>query len=151
MQRNMIEQFWDNYRKINPEAPAHFQAWSFGSNAQMADDLAALVLAGRKTATASNYILYELTNEALPKINDLSIVLNGSQLPVCVIQTTDVSVVPFNKVPAQHAQKEGEGDLSLSYWRQQHEQFFGAEFKTLDQDFTEDSLVVLESFKMIYS
>ncbi|MFD1671709.1 ASCH domain-containing protein [Agrilactobacillus yilanensis] len=151
MKQNMIEQFWDKYRKINTQAPEHFQAWSFGSNAQTADELANLVLAGRKTATASNALLYELTNEPIPKVGDLSIVLNGSQLPVCIIQTTAVQVVAFNQVTEAHAQKEGEGDLSLAYWQQSHRKFFEAEFKTLDREFSEDMPVVCEEFKVVYS
>lgn len=151
MNKNMIEQFWDKYRKLNPEVPEHFQAWSFGSNAAMADELANLVVAGRKTATASNYLLYELTNEPLPKVGDLSIVLNGSQLPVCIIQTQSVEVIPFNEVTVEQAQKEGEGDLSLDYWRTEHRKFFGAEFKTLDREFSEDIPVVCETFKVVFS
>ncbi|GAF41995.1 hypothetical protein JCM14202_3993 [Agrilactobacillus composti DSM 18527 = JCM 14202] len=114
MQRNMIEQFWYKYQEINPKAPEHFQAWSFGDNAQLADELADLVLSGQKTATTSNYILYGLTNEPLPKVGDLSIILNGSQLPVCVIETTKVYKTTFAQVSAEHARKEGEGDLSLA-------------------------------------
>lgn len=151
MKRNVIEQFWDKYRKMNPQAPEHFQAWSFGSNAKTADDLANLVLAGRKTATASNELLYQLTNEPLPKSGDLSIILNGSQLPICVIETTAVSVVPFNEVTATQARLEGEGDLSLAYWQKTHRQFFEAEFKTLNREFSETMSVVCETFKVVYS
>lgn len=151
MKRNMIEAFWDKYRKVDPQAPEHFQAWSFGSNAKAADELANLVLAGRKTATASNKLLYELTNEPLPKVGDLSIVLNGSQLPVCVIETTAVSVVPFNEVTETQARLEGEGDLSLAYWQTTHRQFFEAEFKTLDRQFSETMPVVCETFKVVYN
>ncbi|MCD2257231.1 ASCH domain-containing protein [Agrilactobacillus fermenti] len=151
MQRNRIEQFWDNYRQINPQAPEQFQAWAFGSGAKMADELADLVLAGKKTATASNYLLYELTNEPLPQVGDLSIVLNGSQLPVCVIRTTKVYVTPFKDVTAEHAAKEGEGDRSLAYWRSAHEKFFAEELATVDQQFTDNMMVVCEEFEVVYS
>lgn len=33
--------------------------------------------------------------------------------------------IPFNKVDKQHAYLEGEGDLSLAYWRRVHEAFHG--------------------------
>ncbi|KRM32966.1 hypothetical protein FC83_GL000095 [Agrilactobacillus composti DSM 18527 = JCM 14202] len=150
MQRNMIEQFWYKYQEINPKAPEHFQAWSFGDNAQLADELADLVLSGQKTATTSNYILYGLTNEPLPKVGDLSIILNGSQLPVCVIETTKVYKTTFAQVSAEHARKEGEGDLSLAYWRKGHEKFFAAELEAINKPFTMDMLVVCEEFKVIY-
>ena len=45
-----------------------YEAWSFGSDA---DGLAALVLAGKKTATASAYPLYELEGEPLPQAGDI--------------------------------------------------------------------------------
>ena len=36
--------------------------------------------------------------------------------------------VPFDEVSKEHAYKEGEGDRSLAYWRDVHEDFFAEEF-----------------------
>lgn len=48
------------------------------------------------------------------------------------------------------AQKEGEGDLSLGYWRRVHEIYFSNECKRLGKHFTDKMLVVFEEFEVIY-
>ena len=45
---------------------------------------------------------------------------------------------------------EGEGDKSLAYWRQVHEDFFKDCFGEAGLTFTPDSKVVLEEFRKVY-
>ena len=51
---------------------------------------------------------------------------------------------------ADHAFKEGEGDKSLAYWRQVHEEFFTEWMSEAGLTFTPDSKVVLEEFRKVY-
>lgn len=78
---------------------------------------------GEKTATASAYDLYVLEDEPLPQVGTFDVILDSQNQAVCVVEITKVSVELFNQVSAQHAFKEGEGDKSLAYWRQVHEDF----------------------------
>ena len=57
---------------------------------------------------------------------------------------------PSIKWSADHAYKEGEGDKSLAYWRQVHEDFFKDCFGEAGLAFTPDSKVVLEEFRKVY-
>ena len=68
----------------------------------------------------------------------------------CVIQTVKVYIKSFKEVSAEHAYKEGEGDLSLAYWRKVHEEFFTDELKDEELKFSEDLEVVLEEFELKY-
>ncbi|HHU10293.1 MAG TPA: ASCH domain-containing protein [Intrasporangiaceae bacterium] len=124
-------------------------AWAFGATAEQADELLALVLAGRKTATAGALWDYEAEGEPVPQEGALSIVLDGAGHPRALIVTTDVDVVPFAQVGAEHAAAEGEGDGSLDHWRRVHEDFF-TEHATHDRGFSPDMPVVLERFKLVY-
>ena len=58
---------------------------------------------------------------------------------VCIVEVTKVSVQPFKQVSADHAYKEGEGDKSLAYWRQVHEDFFTDCLGEVVLTFTPDS------------
>ena len=124
------------------------QAWSFGDNPELSDELLGLVLAGTKTATASLVSEYEAEGVATPVPGDLSIVLDGAGLPGAVIRTTAVSIVPFDEVDAEHAAAEGEGDTSLAQWRQVHEEVWrrahGADFDV------HAAQVVAEQFELVY-
>lgn len=124
-------------------------AWSFGSDAEEADALLELVLEGRKTATASAPETFAEDGVPLPVPGDLSIILDGAGRPRALIVTTEVDVVPFRDVNAGHAAAEGEGDLSLDHWRRVHERFLTAELARVGRPFTEDSLVVLERFRLL--
>ena len=126
---------------------AAYEAWAFGG---APDELAALVLSGTKTATASAYPLYTLEGEGLPKAGDFSVILNEKDEAVCVIRTSKVYVCPFREVSAEHAFREGEGDRSLDYWRRVHRDFFTHEMSAAGFSFDEDMPVVCEEFLRVY-
>lgn len=126
-------------------------AFTFGVNREQADELAELVVAGKKTATASLRKLYESQGEELPQVGEMAIVCNGSGVPVALISNKDVRVMPFTEVDAEIAAAEGEGDLSLEYWREVHRKFFAAEAETEGQEFSETDEVVIEIFEVLHS
>ena len=67
-----------------------------------------------------------------------------------VTQTTVVETIPYNLVSAEHAYHEGEGDRSLSYWREVHEKFFKSEYAQMGKQFHEKIPCVCEVFKVVY-
>jgi histidinol-phosphate aminotransferase len=145
-----IEVFWASCRAVTENLPALApEAWAFGATPEQADELLDLVLAGTKTATASSLWDYEAESEPLPTVGEYSIVLDGRGAARAVIQTTDVDVVPFDEVTAAHAHAEGEGDLSLTFWRESHEQFWRAH-STDSRGFAVTMPVVCERFRLVY-
>ena len=151
MEKNAILTLWEEYKKVNPEAPDHYDAWAFGSSKESADELASLVIEGKKTATASNYALYEIEKEPLPYKGLHNIILDGNGEAVAIVETTSVEVIPFNEVTEEHAYLEGEGDRSLAYWRKVHEEFFRKELESMKQPFHYQIPVVCEKFKLLYA
>ena len=141
------EELWKKFTESQHPEVSEYDAWAFGDDADL---LADLVLRGEKTATASAYVFYELEGEPLPKAEEYSVVLDSEENAVCIIQTKKVSVLPFSAVTAEHAYKEGEGDKSLSYWREVHERFFREELEEVGLAFTPDLLVVCEEFDLVY-
>lgn len=156
-----VAAYWDTARKragltrldvvVGQQAVGAVQppAWSFGSDPQEADSLLELVLAGRKTATASAAQTYAAEGAPVPAPGDLSIILDGSGRPRALIVTTQIDVVPFGEVSAEHAAAEGEGDLSLEHWRRVHEPFIRAELAAHGLPFDESSEVVVERFRLL--
>lgn len=142
------EEMWAKFAKtagIAPDTP--YEAWAFGG---APDSLAALTLDGIKTATASAHALYAIESEDLPQVGEYSVILDSADRAVCVIRTTRVTVVPYDKVSAEHAYKEGEGDRSLAYWRTVHEAFFTDCLREAGLSFTPDMDVVCEEFTKVY-
>ena len=143
------KQLWEKYcQETGKNTDLPYQAWQFGGTG---DELAGLVLKGRKTATASAYRLYEIDNEPLPKEGEYSVILNSKEEALCIIRTTQVAVVPFYEVSEDHAYKEGEGDRTLTYWKAVHEYFFKKEYEEYGLPFDlNDVMVVTEEFELVY-
>jgi uncharacterized protein YhfF len=144
------KEMWEIYTKNNHVENKTYDAWSFGANGLMANQLAKLVVDGIKTATASAYELYEIENSPLPPIGGLNIILDSDNNAVCITETTKVYTCPFNQVSESHAFKEGEGDLSLEFWRKVHKEFFSKDLNVYNLQFDENMIVVCEEFKVVW-
>lgn len=144
------KEMWNLYIKNSHVKNKTYDAWCFGGNTSMTNELGKLVVNGVKTATASAYQLYEIENSLLPPIGGLNIILDSDNNAVCITETTKVYTCSFNQVSESHALKEGEGDLSLAYWRRVHKDFFSKELKAYNLDFDENMLVVCEEFKVVW-
>jgi uncharacterized protein YhfF len=152
-QNTLVEAFWGFFLESFHEGeslPETYQAWGFGDSPEMADSLGTLVRDGVKTATASLMWAYEAENEPLPEIGDYSIILDGRGRPMCIIQTTEVYVRPFDEVDEKQAYLEGEGDRSLAYWREAHWSFFSRECTEIGREPSQKMPVLYERFTLVY-
>lgn len=145
---NSISDYWTAARARVAGLPAEAPpAWVFGATLSQANQLSALVVSGRKTATTSALHDYD-QGEELPAPGDLSIILDGSGVPRAVIETVEVAIVRFDEVSAVHAWAEGEGDRSLDWWRREHQEFWS---QHSPRGFSPDMLVVCQRFRVVYA
>jgi len=148
----VVEMYWRAFKETLPKEkrePPLFEVFGFGDTPEMADDLGALVVDGIKTATCSLLWEYEVEDEVLPKVDDFSIVLDGQGEPICIIQTTEVTIKPFSEVDPQFAFEEGEGDRSLAYWRKAHWDFFEPYCTKMGWTLSEEMPLVCERFRVV--
>jgi uncharacterized protein YhfF len=145
--------FWAEFsRQVGGVDDALFyEAFCFGDSASLAEELAALVLAGRKRATAGAMWSFEADGKRLPRPGDLSVVTAWDGTPLCVIRSTQVQVMPFDAVPADFAAAEGEGDGSLAFWRRAHAAYFGRECARIGRSFGADMPVCCEHFELVWA
>jgi uncharacterized protein YhfF len=127
-----------------------YEAFSFGDSASMADELGRLVLAGTKRATAGAVWSYAAEGKPIPQPGDLSVVMDSAGQALCIIETTQVDIVPFDQVSAEFAATEGEGDGSLAYWRQVHLEYFTRECARAGCLFSHDMAIACERFKVVH-
>ncbi len=149
------KKMWCDFIKDNPQYSKKKikDVYHFCYNERDANELAELVRKGIKRATSSLYLLYKLENEEakIPKVGDLSIITNYYGNPFAIIENTLIEFSPFNKVSAEFAFKEGEGDKTLNDWKRTHKEFFNNELKKYNIEFDDSMLVVLEHFKVVYN
>lgn len=150
-----ISALWNAYLRTLGETPAQtektFAAWSFGDTDALADELLALVLAGMKRATTPSVWELEARGEPMPQPGDLHVITDSAGVARCVLQTVQVTVKPFNRVGADYARIEGEGDGSLAYWRRTHWAYYERVLAGTDYAPQPDMPVVCERFKVVFS
>ena len=115
------------------------ETFSFGDNPELADELAGLVLSGKKTATC-----WAASQGLLTQVGKRMVMQDGAGRPLAIVETVELTQVRFPDVDAAFAYDEGEGDRSLAYWRKAHETYFSR----LGQ-FTPDMLLWCERFRVV--
>lgn len=154
IEHKSVKEMWDSYLqhigKDSRNTDKRYASWHFCDNQKDADSLAELVRQEVKRATTGLYYFYQVEGEALPKAGDLSIITNWQGKAQCIIETKEVTLLPFNKVTEEFAKIEGEGDKSLKYWRDVHIKAFNRQLEEHEKEFREDMLVVCEEFERVY-
>jgi uncharacterized protein YhfF len=115
------------------------ETFSFGDGQQLADELAALVLDGRKRATC-----WPANDGLLTEVGKRMVMLDGAGQPRAVIETVELSLRNFAEVDEQFAFDEGEGNRTLEFWRQAHCTYSGRRGQ-----FSEDMLLRCERFRVV--
>lgn len=118
-------------------------AWQMGDSPELASELANLIKKGIKTASCGSFASYQ-QEESAPRIGSYNIILDGQNVPVCVIRLVSLQLVRFCDINEEFARKEGEGDLSLEYWKKEHQRFFIRE-----GHFSKDMELIAEEFEVV--
>jgi uncharacterized protein YhfF len=149
-----VRALWRAYLSSIDETPETtdktHDAWSFGDNPADADELAALVRRGDKRATTPSVWELEAAGEPVPEPGDLHVVTDAAGIAQCLIRTTHVEVVPFDRVDAAYARIEGEGDGSLAYWRRTHWAYYHRMLADTVYAPRPDMPVVCERFEVVF-
>lgn len=146
---------WQNFLKTLPPKHKRRQyvpdAFSFGDTPALGDQLAALVRAGRKRATASLPVEFTAQGQPLPAKGDMSIVMRGNGTAAAIIELTEVRQLKFSEVDAAFAEDEGEGDKTLDAWRAAHRDYFRRIGDKLGAPFDEkSSSVICQRFRAVW-
>jgi uncharacterized protein YhfF len=130
-------------RPADPYADA--VTFAFGDGPATANELLALVLSGRKTATCGALRDYAAgAGDPMPAVGCRDMVLDGQGRRAAVIETIEVTIRRFDEVDDAFARQEGEGDLTLADWRRGHRTYFGR-----NGGFSPDMELVCERFRLI--
>lgn len=127
-----------------------YEVFRIGNSPEGADEGAALIKQGLKTATSSLLWAYEATNKPLPEVGSLSIVTDSRGDPVCVIETLAVDVKVFADVDATFAYDYGEWDRTLETWRARCWGFNAPRCHALGKVPTPEMPLVCERFAVVY-
>ena len=142
--------FWQAYVRHAGLGDVDYQVVAFGDGPAMATELAQLVVAGIKRATASLAREYADGVLPLPAVGDLVVVVDGAGAPCCIWRTTEITIKPLNAVDARFAWDEGEGDRTLDWWLAAHRRYYAR--KAAREGFVLDDAIatVFERFTVLW-
>ena len=111
----------------------------FGYSPELADELAELVLAGKKRATC-----WAASEGPKTHAGRQWVVRDGAGVAIAVIETVELTQRRFDEVDAAFAFDEGEGDRTLASWTRAHRNYFGRQ-----GTFAPDMLLWCERFRLV--
>jgi uncharacterized protein YhfF len=154
MTSEMIKEYWDRFLASLPADSSYWErsyvAEGWGDSPELADELGALIVQGTKTATCSALWEWEAEGNPIPQAGLITVALDGRGQPLGIVETVEVTVRKYNEVTADFACEEGEGDLSLDYWREAHRNYFSRVLRKIGKEFSEEMPLVCERFRVIY-
>ena len=147
-----ISEYWEKFlreSKQNPDEVGFSGEMVFDGNAVSGTERLSLVLGGKKTAMFSAFDSYGINREPLPVSGELYIVEDAAGEPKCIVEITDVNLVPFSEVSWNLAERDGE-DENLAAWREKTRELMEDEAAVCGFEFTDSSKLVCEIFRVIY-
>ncbi len=123
---------------------------SVAGTPEITDELLALYLMGKKTAGSSVVEGINASPEVfMPAVGDYWIYLNSKNEPSALLLTTRIELRKFRDVPESIARDEGEGDLSLAYWRRVHSELWTPYLERWGLKSMDDATIITEWFRIL--
>lgn len=126
-----------------PESYADACRFRFGDSPEMADELLALVISERKSATCGALRDYGEHN-LIPEVGRRDVVVDGRGRPRAVIETTAIRTGPISSVSLEHVLAAGEGETSVDAWLESYRRYFDR-----NGGFDPEMPVVFERFRLV--
>lgn len=114
-----------------------------GDGPELCAELLALIKAGKKVATCMPLRDVAEGRESMPVVGQRDIATEWDGTPAVVIETTEVSLCPFDEVTEEFALAEGENE-TLEGWQKDHRAYFER-----NGGWEPDMMLVCERFRVV--
>lgn len=144
--------YWENYLQnlpANQRPNDAFVSAGYAGTPEITDELLGLYLSGKKTAGSSILEDFLSAGDPPPKVGNYWIYLNSLGAPSCILRTERIVKHKFRDVPPEIAIAEGEGDLSVEYWKRVHSELYLPHIKQWGLEDLNDATVITEFFKIV--
>ena len=145
-----VDAFWQAFRRHTGLDHDNYAVASFGDSPQMTTELADLVMAEIKRATASLARDYGEGREPMPNPGDFVLMLEGEGFPRFIWRTTEVTIKPLSQVDDAFAWDEGEGDRTRNWWLTARRRYFGRQVNREGFEMDDEILTVFEHFEVVW-
>jgi uncharacterized protein YhfF len=150
MKTRETDAFHAAFRMATGVADPAYDVVMFGDGPPLADDLLALVLDGRKRATAMLERDVTVKGEPAPRVGGHAVVVDGQRRPRAVFRTVEVRHGPLDSVDDAFAWDEGEGDRTRADWLEGHRRYFTRQAAREGFTMHDGIAVIFERFALVW-
>lgn len=150
MRSAITDEFWRAHREAAGLTHDNYVVAAFGDGAEMATELAELVVAGIKRATAGLVRQFGPDGEPLPVVGGFVVLLDGTGRPRAIWRTTEVRIGPLNSVDERFAWDEGESERTRDWWLSAHRRFFGRRATAQGFQMHDEIETMFERFEIVW-
>jgi len=149
-----VDRYWEQYLASlppgTPRPPGHAGTAAFGITEDDAREIAPLVMDGTKTASGGLVWSNEFDGTRGSRPGDRWVVVAGPDEPVCIIETTEVRIFPYDEVPGEYAWEGGEGDRTMPDWRRIYWEYIVSECSRIGRMPDRKAPLAMERFRVVY-
>ncbi|MFN3450049.1 MAG: ASCH domain-containing protein [Roseococcus sp.] len=150
MKTRETDAFHAAFHAATGAADPDYDVEMFGGAPPLADDLLALVLGGRKRATAMFERDITVKGEPAPRIGGQAVVVDGQARPRAVYRTVEVRHGALDSVDDAFAWDEGEGGRTRADWLDAHRRHFARQAAREDVAMHDGIAVIFERFTLVW-
>lgn len=146
-------ELWSAYSSAHPAAVRvcpEYTVEHFGDSARLADELLREVTHGAKRATAELASAFAAGGDPLPRIGSHWIACDSSGAPRVILRSVEFRLGTFGSVDESFAWDEGEGDRTLTTWKQDHSRYWTRTCAARGSVWSEDDEIVFERFRVVW-
>lgn len=149
-----IEHFWRDFVTRNPDVvtlDTPHTVEQLGCYPEESDEEVQLILEGMKNTACGVLWAWDLDQTPFPEVGQITVVLDGRSQPRCIIQATNITILPFNEME-QHYLECGLSDAQTVaqfcavYWR-----YFTRSLEEIGRRPSPNMPVVCEEFELLYA
>ncbi|MGZ3809482.1 MAG: ASCH domain-containing protein [Bacteriovorax sp.] len=125
--------YWENFLQTLSEDKRPKNAIvsaGYAGTPAITDSLLELYLSGKKIAGSSMVEDFLSAGDPLPAVGNFWIYLDSRGQPSCILRTEKIVTHKFKDVPLEIVIAEGEGDLTLDYWKKVHSELYSPFLKS---------------------
>lgn len=120
----------------------------FGESEEESVEIMEQLLRGEKSAISHCVPHYIVTRSPMPKVGDYTMVTDYYGNPGCILKCTDVVIDPIGAIPAEIAEREGQGGLEI--WQQRKRQEFQALSQKSGFHYNDELPILMELVETVF-
>lgn len=145
--------YWQTYLdSLQPSetSEAPFVTAGCAGSPEMTDKLLELYLEGTKAAGSSLLEDFLAAGDPVPRVGDYWMCLASNGEPRCLLRTTRIAIHKFMDIPSDVAIAEGDGDLSVEYWKRVHTELYAPQLEKWGLSAIDEATVITEFFEIVF-